>query len=145
MPIKLIARYCRKRNAKRMLHLTKIPPKKPENLAIRSNPVSASAHRWLGARASLLTGCLRDTLRPRACICILQFCICIVRLAARRGFLMWLFPKGRTTRCRNPGTLGQNTNTSEKIEITNNNVKTRNVKKKVKRENWNYKYRRENQ
>ena len=152
MPIKLVARYCRKRNAKRMLHLTKIPPKKPENLAIRSNPVSASAHRWLGARASLLTGCLRDTLRPRACICILQFCICIVRfcicivrLAARRGFLMWLFPKGRTTRCRNPGTLGQNTNTSEKIEITNNNVKPKNVKKKVKRENINYKYRRENQ
>ena len=131
MPIKLIARYCRKRNAKRMLHLTKIPPKKPENLAIRSNPVSASAHRWLGARASLLTGCLRDTVRPPACICILQFCICIciVRLAVRRGFLMWLFPKGRTTRCRNPGTLGQNTNTSEKIEITNNNVKPKNVKK----------------
>ena len=139
----------------------KIPPKKPENLAIRSNPVSASAHRWLGARASFVTGCLRDTLRPRACICILQFficivrfcicivrfcicivrfCICIVRLAARRGFLMWLFPKGRTTRCRNPGTLGQNTNTSEKIEITNNKVKPKNVKKKVKRENINYKF-----
>ena len=66
-----------------MLHLTKIPPKKPENLAIRSNPVSASAHRWLGARASLLTGCLRDTLRPRACICILQFCICICTVGCK--------------------------------------------------------------
>ena len=98
MPIKLIARYCRKRNAKRMLYLAKIPPKKPENLAIRSNPVSASAHRWLGARASLLTGCLRDTLRPRACICILQFFICIVRF--------WTIPRNFKFPTKRPlGTL----------------------------------------